>query len=545
MLAAVSQASPTQTKAPDSALVDTEGGRALLQSRLARFARVAFALALFFYPIAVLARGLLGTVGTKGWRGAFGTESTWHLVAIAIFFCAWRYTSRGVRSLSALHFTDAVMSIGGTVAFEMMGSAVPAWVRPEQFTVFVVAQMLTLRTTIIPGTVKSSRWIAIACTAPIPVVTYFFYVTHPLPGATPLGLATSAVINCALVVAVIQVISNTVHGLRERVREAMKLGQYTLEQKIGEGGMGVVYKASHALLRRPTAIKLLPAERAGEQNLVRFEREVQLTSLLTHPNTVSVYDFGRTPEGSFYYAMEYLEGLDLQQLVDVDGPQEPGRVVHLLSQVCGALAEAHAIGLIHRDVKPANVLLCERGGTPDVVKVLDFGLVKQLGSPQESGANLSAINQIVGTPLYLSPEAITSPNTMDGRSDLYAVGAVGYLLLTGAPPFSGNSIVEVCGHHLHTQPVPPSKRLGRALPQELEGLIMRCLAKSREDRPLSAAVLRDALRATGLQATWSLERASTWWAERGRDLIEQRARSGVESRQPLVTRQLEMQAIAE
>jgi serine/threonine-protein kinase len=441
------------------------------------------------------------------------------------------------------------MTIGGTLAFEMMGATVPPWVRPEQFTAFVVAQMLVLRATIIPCTVRGTRWIAAACAAPIPVVTYFFYRAHPLGQSTPLGLAASATISSLLIVAVTTVITETVHGLRERVRQAMKLGQYTLEEKIGEGGMGVVYKASHALLRRPTAIKLLPPERAGETNLVRFEREVQLTSLLTHPNTVSVYDFGRTPEGSFYYAMEYLEGLDLQQLIDVDGPQDPGRVVRLLAQICGALAEAHAIGLIHRDVKPANVLLCERGGTPDVVKVLDFGLVKQLGAPQDSKLMLSAVNQIVGTPLYLSPEAITTPNGMDGRSDLYAVGAVGYLLLTGTPPFTGNSVVEVCGHHLHTPPTPPSARLGRPVPAELEQLVLRCLAKSRDDRPRDAARLRDELIACELGDSWPSERATRWWVERGRAIMEQRGHSGergrVESRAPLVTRELRLPATLE
>jgi hypothetical protein len=543
-------ASGADHQTPDSAaFADTEGARALLQSRLARFARVACLLAFAFYPVGVLARFFFGTSGTKGLAGAFGPTSSWHLVAIIIFFAAWQFTSRGTRSDAQLHFTDAAMTIGATFAFEMMGATVPSWVRPEHFTAFVVAQMLVLRATIIPCSVRGTRWIAIACAAPIPIVTYFFYRANPLPGANPMGLAASATINSLLIVAVTAVITDTVYGLRERVRQAMKLGQYTLEEKIGEGGMGIVYKASHALLRRPTAIKLLPPERAGEANLVRFEREVQLTSQLTHPNTVSVYDFGRTPEGSFYYAMEYLEGLDLQQLVDLDGPQDPGRVVRLLAQVCGALAEAHAVGLIHRDVKPANVLLCERGGTPDVVKVLDFGLVKQLGAPQDSKLMLSAVNQIVGTPLYLSPEAITTPNGMDGRSDLYAVGAVGYLLLTGTPPFSGNSVVEVCGHHLHTPATPPSARLGRPLPSELERIILSCLAKERDDRPRDAARLRDELLASTLQGSWPPERAAEWWLMRGRAIVAQRAQSGargaVESRAPLVTRELRMPVTVE
>ena len=288
--------------------------------------------------------------------------------------------------------------------------------------------------------------------------------------------------------------------------------------------MGVVYKATHAFLRRPTAIKLLPMERAGEHNITRFEREVQLTSMLTHPNTVSVYDFGRTPEGTFYYAMEYLEGIDLQTLVDTDGPQNPGRVVHIMLQAVGALVEAHSVGLIHRDVKPANINLSERSGTPDVVKVLDFGLVKQLGSP-DAKTSASQVNNIIGTPLYLSPEAITAPSTLDGRADLYALGAVGYYLLTGMPPFTGASIVEVCGHHLHTQPIPPSVRLGRPVPEDLERVILACLAKSPADRPADAKALKRLLAGIKARGEWSEESAHAWWDEKGRAIIAQKRES--------------------
>jgi serine/threonine-protein kinase len=226
--------------------------------------------------------------------------------------------------------------------------------------------------------------------------------------------------------------SGVIYGLRREVRRALRLGQYTLEEKLGEGGMGVVYRARHALLRRPTAVKLLKGDRLGEASLRRFEREVQLTASLSHPNTVSVYDFGRTPEGVVYYAMEYLEGLSLEQLVAEAGAQPPGRVVHVLRQVLGALAEAHGVGLVHRDVKPGNVILCERGGLSDVAKVVDFGLVKDL----DAADALSHEGMLVGTPLYLAPEAIRSPNA-DPRSDLYSLGAVAYVLLTGNHVFDG------------------------------------------------------------------------------------------------------------
>lgn len=258
--------------------------------------------------------------------------------------------------------------------------------------------------------------------------------------------------------------------------------------------MGVVYKASHTLLRRPTAIKLLHPKRSRPEDVRRFEREVQLTSLLTHPNTIAVYDFGRTDDGSFYYAMEYVDGLDLQTLVEREGPQSPARVAHWLAQLAGALAEAHAVGLIHRDIKPANVMVCERGGEPDVIKVLDFGLIAKVASAgAHDDLTHSDVQTIVGTPLYLSPEALTRPEAMDGRSDLYAVGALGYFLLTGVPPFSGDSVLEVCAHHLHTKPVPPSKLTRQPIPPRLEELILACLDKSMDRRPESAAALRDAL----------------------------------------------------
>jgi serine/threonine protein kinase len=290
-----------------------------------------------------------------------------------------------------------------------------------------------------------------------------------------------------------------------------KLGPYTLDEKIGEGGMGVVYKASHALLRRPAAIKLLPPDRADERDLKRFEREVQLTSMLTHPNTIAIYDFGRTAEGSFYYAMEYLDGFNLQTLVERDGPQDPARVAHLLAQLAGALREAHGAGLIHRDVKPANVMVCQRGGIADVVKVLDFGLIKELDVRGE--VTRSDAHRIVGTPLYLCPEALTAPEKVDPRSDLYAVGAVGYFLLTGVPPFSGKNLLEVCGHHLHSVPVPPSARIGSPIPRALEALVLSCLAKSPEQRPATAASIQRAL--LPLAASWTQDRAARWWAERG------------------------------
>jgi serine/threonine-protein kinase len=235
---------------------------------------------------------------------------------------------------------------------------------------------------------------------------------------------------------------------------------------------------------------------------------VQLTARLSHPNTVAVFDYGRTPDGVFYYAMEYLDGVNLETLVREDGPQPPARVVHVLRQVAAALVEAHGIGLVHRDVKPENILLCERGGVPDVAKVVDFGLVKDL---EHRGASLSRADVVQGTPLYLSPEAITAPDRVDARGDLYALGAVGYYVLTGRHVFSGATLIEVCSHHLHTPPEPPSARLGRAVPGALEAILLACLEKDPARRPPSAAALRDSLRNVDGIAEWSEADARAWW----------------------------------
>jgi serine/threonine-protein kinase len=328
---------------------------------------------------------------------------------------------------------------------------------------------------------------------------------QPLPGS---GIMLTAGILLSVLLAGIVTALNTIMRLRRRMGAALKLGQYTLEEKLGEGGMGVVYRATHAMLRRPAAIKLLLKGRTQAGDLARFEQEVQLTSRLAHPNTISIFDYGRTSDGVFYYVMEYLDGMDLERLVRDHGPVEPARAIRILAQVSGALAEAHALGLIHRDVKPANIVLTERADEPDVVKVVDFGLVKTMG---RNDGEAAAANMITGTPLYLAPEAITSPETVDGRADIYALGAVAYFLLTGQHVFDGRTVVEVCSKHLLDQPVAPSRRLGRELPEDLEAIVLSCLAKDRDARPASAAALRVALLACRAAERYDAVGACAWW----------------------------------
>jgi eukaryotic-like serine/threonine-protein kinase len=301
-------------------------------------------------------------------------------------------------------------------------------------------------------------------------------------------------------------------ALQKAVLQARHLGQYTLESKLGAGGMGTVYRARHALLRRPTAVKLLDVDKISDAAIARFEREVQITSGLTHPNTVAIFDFGRTPEGIFFYAMEYLEGTNLDDLIARIGPLPEARVLYLLRQICGSLAEAHARGLVHRDVKPANIFLTCRGDQYDFVKVLDFGLVK---TKSEGAANLTSANAVTGTPLYLSPEGVNRPELVDARSDVYAIGAVGYFLLTGTPVFSGESVMDICMKHMQTAPEPPSARLGHAIDRAIEEIILRCLAKAPADRPASASALLRELELCRIEPAWTAEQAAAWWSTQG------------------------------
>jgi hypothetical protein len=297
--------------------------------------------------------------------------------------------------------------------------------------------------------------------------------------------------------------------------EAQQIGQYKLDRKLGAGGMGVVYMAHHAMLRRPTAVKMLEPDKVNEGTIERFEREVQITSQLNNPSTVAIYDYGRTPEGVFYYAMEFLDGIDLQSLVERYGPQPVPRVIHILEQVCGSLYEAHSLGLVHRDIKPANIMLNRRGGQPDVVKVLDFGLVKALDDQRQAGLTQQA--SLTGTPLYMSPEAIQLPNSVDARSDLYAVGAVGYFLLTGQPVFDAENVVDLCQKHVATPPTPPSERSRTPIPAELENALLACLEKSRAKRPQTARDLSLLIARCPEAMQWSIEDADAWWGrhERG------------------------------
>jgi serine/threonine protein kinase len=292
-----------------------------------------------------------------------------------------------------------------------------------------------------------------------------------------------------------------------------RLGPYELEEKIGEGGMGVVYRAHHALMRRPTAVKILPPEKSSPAAIERFEREVKYTSQLQHPNTISIYDYGRTANGLFYYAMELLEGLDLDQLIRREGPLPEGRVLSILRQVCESLREAHDLGLVHRDIKPANIMLCNRGGVVDMVKVLDFGIV------QDRSRDTSKSNEMLaGTPAYMAPECFANPNSVDMRADTFAVGAVGFLLLTGTPLLEASNLPELLKQHQKDISSAAANRLQantdeseRQISPRLIQLIARCVAPDRKDRLASASDILTEISSCRPTIAWDNSAARAWW----------------------------------
>jgi serine/threonine-protein kinase len=297
--------------------------------------------------------------------------------------------------------------------------------------------------------------------------------------------------------------------LRRQVEDARELGQYRLIRKIGAGNMGEVHLAEHLLLRQPCAIKLIRPDRAADAaTLARFEHEVQATSRLNHWNTIRIYDYGYTEDGTFYYVMEYLPGWTLQDLVEVHGPLPPGRAIHLLRQVCAALREAHAMGLVHRDIKPANIITCARGGVFDLAKLLDFGLVRRSGSRE---ALLTTPGMLAGTPAYMSPEQAGGEIALDARSDIYSLGAVAYYLVTGQPPFVRTTSMQVLIAHVKEAPR-PARAAQPGLPRDLDDVILRCLAKDPDERFLDAASLDRALAACVAAAgQWTDVDAERWW----------------------------------
>jgi serine/threonine-protein kinase len=515
----VSSAGPDEGPSPAKrgSLASVDGGSedadVVLQERLELFFRSLFVVSMGFAVLALAASVGTGIATFQAYL-THPSNELHELTNVVLLAATLLFRYRRL-SRAALERLDPILCVVVTSLFGALFCISEPGGRPELVASLTTLTVCILRAVLIPST--TARTLAVTAVAAAPSIVVAWVVhggdTAALTGAgfhqTRVSVTLYTAIWWLVQVVVATLTTRVIYGLRQRVREARQLGQYLLEEKLGEGGMGVVYRASHALLRRPTAVKLLVSERAGERAIQRFEREVRLTARLTHPNTVTIYDYGRTPEGVFYYAMELLDGIDLEELVKMTGPLPPARACHILLQVAGALAEAHAIGLIHRDVKPANIMVCRQIGRADIAKLLDFGLVRELDSVDKTRSD---VHTLTGTPLYMAPESIVNPHTVDGRADLYALAAVGYFLLVGAPVFEARTVVEVCGLHLHAAPVPPSERLGRPLPEGLERAILRGLAKKPDDRFASAEAFARELRLAQEGVTWTPEEAQAWWS---------------------------------
>ncbi|MFI5181061.1 MAG: serine/threonine-protein kinase [Thermoanaerobaculia bacterium] len=386
-------------------------------------------------------------------------------------------------------------------ALPWVGNAAPRGWTPVAVWIIVYPLM-------VPAT-RGKTTLATVATAAMDPAGLFINVAAGLPLPPPVFLAqmflpTTVAVGIALVGARI------VHQLTVAAGTEPEMGSYRLVSLIGKGGMGEVWRADHRLLARPAAIKIIrPDGAGGKEAIARFRREAEATATLRSPHTVQLYDFGLTDEGSFFSVMELLDGFPLDDMVERWGPMTPARTVHVLLGVCQSLREAHRLGLIHRDIKPGNIFLCRSGTELDHVKVLDFGLVKEIATD----VSLTQTGFITGTPGFMSPEMALGRKDLDGRSDLYSLACVGFYLLTGGPVFDKKTPIEIIMDHAKTPPPRPSEKSGRPIPEGLEDLLMDCLAKDPKDRPESAREVERRLWALYLPDLWTPDMAERWWTE--------------------------------
>jgi eukaryotic-like serine/threonine-protein kinase len=498
---------------------DTSDGSPFVQARLALLGKTVFLLSFGFFTIM---NGVLVAGGGLAILPSLVTQANiWHFLAACVMGALWLIAGIGSWSLRTLGILDVSSLLLAGVGLAMM-AAQPA---PQQLMagLFALAVTMMARAVLIPSTAARTFCLSALAATPLLVVAMLFHREQAIPGFAPEFLKALAVLNALLwatiTVTLSAVMSHTIYGLRQQVRQAAEVGQYILEEKIGSGGMGEVWRARHRMLIRPAAVKLVTARELGsgsgrdpDARLRRFEREARATAGLKSPHTVQLYDFGITDDGSLYYAMELLEGMDLDTLVARSGPVPAERAIHLLLQACASLEDAHQNGLVHRDIKPANIVVSRVGAEWDFVKVLDFGLVKLTrAQPMEESAQVTSDGSVIGTPGFIAPEVVLGTGS-DHRVDLYAIGCVAYWLLTGKLVFEGTEVIKVIFDHVHTAPVPPSALTELPVPPELEALILECLAKDPSQRPASAAELEARLRAIPVAEAWTHERAERWWA---------------------------------
>ncbi len=519
MMRAVNTALETTAEALPNvgAGLETHAGPTFVQDRLRLLGKTVFLLSFGFY---VAINGLYIASGVAPWPLLTMQHNVMHLTASFVMGALWvvmRLRPWPMRTLGAIDAVSIILA-GSTLATM---AAMPV---PDPLMAGIMALTVTMmaRAVLVPSTTKRTLVLSVLSAVPLQIAALVFHTGHDDPNAPAadfLRIVPSVSTFLWLVIAVTlsTVASRTIYGLRRQVKEAAEIGQYTLVDKIGSGGMGEVWRARHRMLIRPAAVKLIrpnaigPAER--ELLLRRFEREAHATAGLKSPHTVQLYDFGVTDDGTLYYVMELLDGMDLDTMVDRFGPMPAERVIHLLHQISASLDDAHQNGLVHRDIKPANIVVSRFGAAWDFVKVLDFGLVKLEGArASDANIRLTADGSPSGTPAFMAPEVALGEQATDHRVDIYSLGCVAYWLVTGKLLFDGPSAVKVMVAHAHTPPPPPSSRTELPIPPELEALILECLEKDPAKRPASAEALQARLQAIPIATPWTRERAERWWS---------------------------------
>jgi eukaryotic-like serine/threonine-protein kinase len=496
--------------------LDTSNGVDFVRERLALVGQTLFLVSFGFYLFLLASMVLVGGAPFVG--VVKGPVAVGHLAASWTMGLLWLLATRARLSRRSLGALDA---IGIVVACGFL--AIMTWNDEGQILQVLLAFPVTvmIRAILVPS--RPRRTMLLSALAFLPTVVVCIARHDPtalLPGFSEhyqkQYMTLNTILWSALGTTLATITSRVTYGLRKQVAEANELGQYVLEEKIGGGGMGEVWRARHRLLIRPAAIKLIRPQVSGDPDLLlrRFEREARATAALKSPHTVQLYDFGATEDGRLYYVMELLDGLDLDTLVRQYGPLPAERVVHILRQVCSSLQDAHGNGLVHRDIKPANVVVSRAGTTFDFAKVLDFGLVKldTARNEGEDAVTLTAEGSASGTPAFMAPEVVLGVADTDHRVDLYALGCVGYWLLTGKLVFTGKGVVEVMFHHAHTPPPRPSTVSELPIPGRLEELVMECLEKDPARRPASAEAVSNRLDSVALESAWTVQRAERWWA---------------------------------
>jgi len=500
--------------------LDSSSGLGFVRERLALLSKTLFIVSFAFYLFLLASMVLIG--GAPFVAVVRGPVALGHLCASLTMALLWLVASRTRPTLRSLGALDVVCFVLAGVFLSFMTIEEEGQILQ---TLLALTVTVMLRAILMPS--RPGRTLLLSASVFVPTVVVCIARNHPtafLPGFSStyqkLQMTLNTVLWSILGTTLATIASRVLYGLRRQVAEASELGQYLLEEKIGGGGMGEVWRARHRLLIRPAAIKLIRQRALGAMSgdpellVRRFEREARATAALTSPHTVQLYDFGIAEDGRLYYVMELLDGLDLDTLIRQHGPLPAERVVHLLRQVCSALQDAHANGLVHRDIKPANVVVSRAGTTFDFVKVLDFGLVK-LDSPRRAdpdAVQLSAEDSWSGTPGYMAPEVVVGAADTDHRVDLYALGCVAYWLLTGTMVFEGENAMQVMFQHVQAEPKRPSDRVDLPIPAALEDLVMQCLEKDPARRPASAEAVSERLGVVSLTSVWTAERAEELWA---------------------------------